>query len=200
MIFFNKTYTDIQSALKKPNKVKRLLLRRHDIKFNLNDHISDFLKLKNLEELEVSVTLNHVKELSADFGKLKGLKKIKFLNIQFKEFPDWMENLTNLEHLVIRGCDIEEIPSNIQKLSKLKYFGLENCELSSIPKELNQLKECRNLRITDANVAKFPIKHLPPNLKVLDIRGPRFAYDKKELKNLNDKLPSVKVLSMLKLD
>ncbi|WP_151089382.1 leucine-rich repeat domain-containing protein [Hymenobacter baengnokdamensis] len=197
-LYFATNYTDINLVLHKPQKVQRLSVQFWE--GDTNSYADDFIRFKNLKELNIQTGLNHPSFLPSQIGELKKLKKLSILNVPFKEFPTWIQNLVELEYLSIRGCELTEIPRFIGRLRNLKELRVENCELDSIPKELSLLDKVKYLSLADTKITYFPLENLPPNIKSLGLGGPIFGYTVDELCRLKKALPHVRIWSIIDTD
>ena len=87
--------TDLQVALKKPDAVVKLILRKQKLKTFPNE----VLQFKNLQYLDISK--NSIKEL-----------------------PDSIDKLSNLQYLACSKTGLERVPKEIGNLTHLKYLNL----------------------------------------------------------------------------
>lgn len=201
--FRKKIYDDMDLALGKPELVKYMHLYAfksekngevlNSLNINLNSYKGKFIKLNQLQELFIHGI--HQPFLPEEIGNIMTLKKIGILNIWFEYFPEWITNLLNLEYLRIRGAHFNTIPNCISKLQNLKVLSIENGSLSLMP-ELNQLKKLKYLSFADGILEKFPLEKFPPNLKILNLGGPIYRYDKKEIENLHKAFPNLCINSI----
>jgi len=159
-------FNDLGRALQKPESVKKLYIRFPE---NLNDHAAEFLKFTNLRSLDIQTEVSHAPYLPKEIGALKTLTRLSILNVSFEAFPEWILNLTNLEYLRVRGCEITEIPSGIKNLQKLKALRTENCEIYDLPVQLKEMPNLKYLSLTDTKIRVLNIGNLPPNLETLGI-------------------------------
>lgn len=135
-------YTDINEALKHPEQVIKLELRRKKLKkFPI-----EILQFTNLQYLDLSK--NSIKELPTEIQQLK-----------------------DLQYLAISKNGLEELTPQIGELKNLYYLNLNQNDLSTLPKEIGKLERLRSLDLWSNNIDKFPdeIKDLK-NLKILDLR------------------------------
>lgn len=136
------TYTSLAQALKEPDKVVKLQLRKQKFK-TIPKEIYLF---KNLQYLDLAK--NNIKLI-----------------------PDSIGTLTNLQHLDISKNIIEQISGEIGKLTNLYYLNLNNNEFTSLPPQMGNLVNLRTLDLWSNNLEDFPenLKGMK-NLKVLDLR------------------------------
>jgi Leucine-rich repeat (LRR) protein len=191
--FINKilgTYSDLDKALIKPNKVKRLKL--YFIKYDLNKYKEEILKFENLRELSIQFDCSYNYHLPNEIGQLKSLRKLHFLNYNFTEFPNWLFNLSKLENLMLRGNNISTIPSLISELSALKHLKIENTRISTIPNTLKDLKNLKTLSLGDNTELKtLDYQDLPKNLKSICLTPSMIP--KNIIDRIIEKLPNLKI-------
>jgi Leucine-rich repeat (LRR) protein len=137
-----KAYTNLTEALKNPDKVIKLELRRNKLK----SFPMEILQFKNLQYLDLSK--NDIKELPIEIGQLK-----------------------NLQYFAISKNGLEELPPQIGELTNLFYLNANQNELSSIPPTIGKLIKLRNLDLWSNNIDRFPeeLKYLK-SLKIFDLR------------------------------
>ena len=88
-------YTDLAEALKEPDNVIKLTLRKKKFK----EFPKELYKFKNLQYLDLSK--NSIKEL-----------------------PDSITQFKNLQQLIVSKCGLETLPVNFGNLESLKYLNL----------------------------------------------------------------------------
>ena len=136
-------YTDLESALKEPEKVVKLTLRKQ----KYETFPAELWKFPNLQYL--------------DLGKNK-----------IKEVPDSISYFTNLQVLHLSKNQIEYLPREIGDLSNLMILDINQNELTSLPPQIGKLKKLRYLDLWSNNLYIFPeeLKELSETLMVLDLR------------------------------
>lgn len=138
-----KAYTDLQEAIKNPDDVVKLVLRKEKLKtFPL-----EILQFKNLQYLDLSKN-------------------------SFTELPDTIRELKNLQVLILSKNEIEYLPKTIGELSNLKTLNVNQNELVELPASVGRLKKLEYLDLWSNNLERFPdsMVDLKDNLKVLDLR------------------------------
>lgn len=136
-------YTNLQEALKNPDAVIKLVLRKQHLKsFPL-----EILQLKNLQYLDISK--NTIKEL-----------------------PDSIDFLINLQYFACSKTGLERIPKQIGKLVNLTYINFNQNELVSLPPQIGNLENLKMLDLWSNNLDDFPetLSNLK-SLNVLDLRN-----------------------------
>ena len=154
MKFFQKSFENLSTALEYPNKVRSLPIRIANN--NFIESMLQIQKLKNLNELFVESEYNPDTTGLIDKLELPKLKKLYLLNINFKEFPNWILDLSNLEKLMLRGNDISIIPKEIHRLNKLRTLRIENSNVEFLPKEIIHLNKLKKISLVD----NFKLKSL----------------------------------------
>jgi len=135
-------YTSIADAMKDPDKVIKLELRKKKLK----EFPKEIAQFKNLQYLDLSK--NNIKEL-----------------------PPEIDSLKNLQILILSKNDIESLPKEIGNLKALQYLNVNQNDLSSLPPQIGSLTSLKNMDLWSNNVDKFPneMRNLK-QLKVLDLR------------------------------
>ena len=157
-------YTNLQEALKEPEKVFYLDLSKK----KLQDFPMAVLKFTNLRTLKLYK--NRIDSIPDEISQLKNLRE---LNVGLNDLTKFNVNicqLMNLEKLVLNQNEIEEIPVEIKNLKKLTHLDMWDNNLFVIPDEIGELKE---------------------TLKVFDLQNIQFNLE--EQKRINGLLPKTKV-------
>ena len=138
-----KAFTNLEQALKTPEKVIKLVLKRNKFK----TFPTEIFQFTNLQYLDLSK--NNIKEIPAEIGTLK-----------------------NLQYFNISKTGLEKFPSQIGELTNLYYLNGSQNELTELPVEIGKLKNLRNLDLWDNNIDVFPdeIKNCY-KLKIVDLRA-----------------------------
>ncbi len=132
-------YTDLAQALKEPDNVIRLSLRKQKLK----EMPLEILKFRNLQYLDLSK--NNIKELPAEIGELKNLQYFSIMKSDLEIFPPELGKLTNLKWLVMNQNEMILIPPQIGNLINLEYLDLWSNNLDHFPEELKNLKKLKTL-------------------------------------------------------
>lgn len=136
-------FTNIDSALKNPDQVIKLVLR----KSKLTVFPKEILQFKNLQYLDLSK--NKITELPQEIGQLKDLQKLVLSKNHLTSLPKEIGQLKNLRELNINQNDIEYLPAEIGKLENLVYIDMWSNNLNRMPEEIEDLKK---LRVLDLRV------------------------------------------------
>ena len=153
----------LQEALKNPDAVIKLVLRREHLKtFPL-----EILKFKNLQYLDISK--NSIKEL-----------------------PDSIDLLLNLQYLACSKTGLETIPKQIGKLVNLTYINFNQNDLAMLPPQIGDLEKLKMLDLWDNNLEYFPetLANLK-SLNVMDLRN--ILISDEIQKHLSDLLPKATI-------
>lgn len=142
-----KGFTSLEEALKNPEKVIKLELRRKKLK----SFPMEILKFPNLQYLDL--TKNDIKELPAEIAQLKNLQYFSISKNGLEEFPPEIGELTNLFYLNANQNELTSIPATIGKLVKLKNLDLWSNNIDRFPDEL---KDLRSLLVLDLRVILIP--------------------------------------------
>ena len=136
-------YTSIQEALKNPDAVVKLVLRKQKFK----SFPSEILRFKNLQYLDISK--NNISTL-----------------------PDSIGTLTYLQYFSCSKTGLQKIPGEIGQLSNLKYLNLNQNEIEYMPPQIGNLGKLEILDLWSNNFSEYPASLASlTNLKVLDLRN-----------------------------
>jgi Leucine-rich repeat (LRR) protein len=136
-------FTSLDSALKNPEKVVKLVLRKQ----KFDQFPAELWKFPNLQYLDLSKN-------------------------KIKEVPDSIKFFTQLQILHLSKNNIEFLPREIGDLSNLMILDINQNELTAIPPQIGKLKKLRYLDLWSNNISIFPeeLKDLAGTLLVLDLR------------------------------
>jgi Leucine-rich repeat (LRR) protein len=156
-------YTNLEEALKNPEKVIKLELR----KCHLKKFPMEILQFPNLQYLDL--TKNNIKELPTEISQLKNLQYFSISKNGLEELSPQIGDLTNLYYLNANQNELTSLPTTVGKLTKLKNFDLWSNNIDKFPDEMRNMK---NLLVLDLRVILIPdiqqnnIQALLPNTKV----------------------------------
>lgn len=140
--------TNLQEALKNPDAVIKLSLRKQHLKsFPL-----DILKFKNLQYLDISK--NSIKELPDSIFVLTQLQYLKCSNVGLDRLTREIGKLKNLTYLNINQNELVMLPPQIGDLENLKILDAWSNNFDEYPETLGNLKalqviDLRNILISD---------------------------------------------------
>ncbi|HET6990070.1 MAG TPA: leucine-rich repeat domain-containing protein, partial [Bacteroidia bacterium] len=113
-----KAYTDLASAMKEPEKVVKLVLRKQKYK----EFPKEIWNFPNLQYLDLSK--NQITEFPDSLGKLKSLQVLHLSRNKIEALPRELGDCQNLVILDINQNELTMLPPQIGKLKKLKYLDL----------------------------------------------------------------------------
>jgi leucine-rich repeat protein SHOC2 len=131
------TYTNVQEALKEPDKVYKLVLRRQHLK----SFPKDILKLTKLQYLDLSK--NSISELPDSIYVLTDLQYFACSKTGLKSLPKEIGKLQNLLYLNFNQNDLQYLPPQIGNLEKLQVLDLWSNSFDGYPTTLSGLKSLR---------------------------------------------------------
>lgn len=156
-------YTNLDSALKDPDKVIKLVLRKKHLK----EFPQEILKFKNLQYLDLSK--NNIKEI-----------------------PDGIGQMVNLQYFMCSKTGLEKLSKEIGKLKYLRYININQNEVESLPWEFGQLEKLEIADMWSNNLSEFPESlNKLTSLKVLDLRNILISDDVQ--KTVQEMLPKTKI-------
>ncbi|RME15085.1 MAG: leucine-rich repeat domain-containing protein [Bacteroidetes bacterium] len=158
-----KEYNNLDSALKQPDKVYKLVLRKQKLK----SFPQEIFLLKNLQYLDISK--NNIKKI-----------------------PDNIHQLKYLQYFSCSKCKLSKIPESIGQLEHLYYLNLNQNDIDSLPESIGNLKKLRILDLWDNNLSYFPysMNHLE-NLKIMDVRS--ILLNEQQQNYIQSLLPNTKI-------
>ena len=162
-----KEYTNLEDALKDPDKVFRLNLENQPNTAVLKQ----LSKFKNLEYLNLRHT--EINELPKNINTLKNLKVLDLGDNNLSVLPKSFSDLKNLTELYLdheKDLKLDEDFEILSRLQSLRILHLENNNITRLPKNLNKLNQIEQLYLNDNQLKEVPfeIKGLK-NLKFVDI-------------------------------
>jgi Leucine-rich repeat (LRR) protein len=136
-------YTNLQEALKSPDAVTKLVLRKQHLK----SFPREIFLFKNLQYLDLSKN-------------------------DIKDIPDSIGNLTNLQYFLCSKSGVERLSKDIGKLNNLLYLNLNQNELEYLPPQIGNLEKLEILDLWSNNLAEYPptLANLK-SLRILDLRA-----------------------------
>lgn len=155
--------TDLDSALKHPDKIIKLVLRKQKLK----SFPEKIYLLKNLQYLDISKN-------------------------SIKEIPEGIGQLTQLQYLSCSKTGLERIPKDIGNLKNLKYINLNQNELVLLPPQFGDLEKLEIADLWSNNLNELPatMENLR-KLKVLDLRNILFTDEQQRY--IQELLPNTQV-------
>ena len=132
-------FTDLQEALKNPDAVTKLVLRKQHLK----SFPKEILQFKNLQYLDISK--NSIAELPDSIYLLSNLQYFACSKTGLKRLPKEIGKLTNLTYLNFNQNDLETLPVQIGNLEKLEILDLWSNNFDEYPSSLASLKSLKVL-------------------------------------------------------
>lgn len=156
-------FTSLDSALKHPDQVIKLVLKRKHLKAIP----SEVFTFRNLQYLDVSK--NSIKEL-----------------------PEQIGFLLNLQYFICNKTGLERLPKEIGMLKNLRYININQNELEGLPPQFGNLEKLEIADMWSNNLADFPetLKNLKA-LKVLDLRN--ILLSDEQQNHLQELMPKTKI-------
>jgi Leucine-rich repeat (LRR) protein len=143
-------YTDLAEALKNPDNVIRLSLRKKKYK----SFPIEILQLRNIQYLDISK--NKIKELPDSIVVLKNLQYLIVSRTGLEALPKTIGGLKNLIHLNVNQNELQVLPYSFGDLEKLEVADLWSNNLDYFPESMTKLK---NLRWMDLRNILIPAVH-----------------------------------------
>ncbi|MFC2111240.1 leucine-rich repeat domain-containing protein, partial [Bacteroidota bacterium] len=143
-------YTSLEEALKNPDKVYKLNLKKKKYK-TIPKEVFTFTNLQVL-----ILTKNKITEVPKEIGKLKNLEKLDLSSNKLSGLPAEIGLLINLKDLIINQNMIESLPKEIGNLKNLRFLDMWSNELYRFPDEITLLKD--NLKRVDLRVIRMSFK------------------------------------------
>lgn len=94
--------------------------------------------------------------------QLVSLPEFKHMTV----LPACISNLTKLQSIVVRNCDLEEIPAELE-FSQISSLSVENTNLESLPDELGNMKSLTDVSLSSNKMSVFP--ECLTNVKTMEI-------------------------------
>lgn len=135
-----KAFTNLEQALKTPEKVIKLVLKRNKYK----TFPTEIFQFTNLQYLDLSK--NNIKEIPLQISTLKDLQYFNISKNGLERFPPQIGDLTNLYYLNGSQNELFELPSEIGKLVNLRNLDLWDNNIDVLPDEI---RKCYKLKILD---------------------------------------------------
>lgn len=159
-----KIFTSLKEAMKNPNEVKRLHLKKK----KMDTFPEEIFQMTNLKELILSK--NRIKAIPNQIDELVNLEVLDCSNNKIANISDAIGNLENLTHLILNRNDISYLPASIGNLKKIEYIDLWSNIIVELPPEIiklkNILKELDLRVIYMSEIHQNNIKELLPNTTI----------------------------------
>ncbi len=119
---------------------------------------------------------NQLEEFPDNIDNLSNLSRLILSNNNLIALPESLGNLSLLEELMIRNNKIKRLPDKISNCTNLKILYAENNNLSSLPDDIGKLTRLKKVDISGNNITKIPesIKNLKElNCFITDVTDPQ---------------------------
>ncbi|KAL7222168.1 hypothetical protein ACSBR1_023974 [Camellia fascicularis] len=158
---FNNTFHKVES-------LRTLRLQRPSIySFGDDFFLCDFRVFGSLRAFDAP---GRVAELPPSIGNSKHLRYLNLSYSGFKQLPDSICNLLNLQTLILYFClNLERLPQNMMYLRSLRHLFLSGCLLIEMPPKIGQLTNLKTLN--KFVVGKSTDCSLLAELKCLNLQG-----------------------------
>jgi len=137
-------YTDLTEALKNPDKVYKLNLRKNKLK----EIPPAVFTLTNLQELNLSK--NKLTKIPKDISKLTHLELLDVSANEIDTLYPEIGLLVNIKKLILNQNLIAHLPSTIGSLTKMYFLDMWGNEIQTLPKEITKLQN--TLKVFDLRV------------------------------------------------
>lgn len=163
-----KTYYSLEEALKQPDKVYKLELRKE----KLTEFPKEIFLFKNLNSLNISK--NKIPSLPKEIGTLTNLQYLDISLNDIDTLPNEIGNLIHLKELIINRIDITYLPTTIGNLNQLEYLDAWGTFIEYFPDEMKKMSSLKKLDIRVVNIyrdEKLRLKEMLPNTKIYYDKG-----------------------------
>jgi small GTP-binding protein len=153
----------------------RELLRNNNVFFDeIIENEQNFKKIQN-KLSETTLVVNDHGELWAFklcSTQIRSILELINLKNEPKILLDWLQKLTNLQHLDIGFNGLGSLPDGLQKLTNLQHLNISWNNLGSLPDWLQKLTNLQTLNISFNSLGSLPdwLQKLT-NLQTLNISG-----------------------------
>lgn len=128
-------FTSLQEALKNPEQVYRLNLKKQKLK----KVPLEIFKLTNIQELNLS--RNKLTEIPAGIENFPNLQYLDVSVNELNSLPPEIGQCHYLKKMVLNRNNIMEIPSTIGTLTQLEYLDLWSNSIIEFPESIGNLSE-----------------------------------------------------------
>ncbi len=137
------------------------------------------------ESTSLDISIEGIKGLPPEIGKLKNLRELYLYESELTGFPPEIEKLVNLRVLSIGSSQINKLPSEISKLEKLEKLTICYSQLTSLESEIGRLVNLRELSLFLNILTSLPAEiGKLVNLEYFDISNNQLTEIPPEIGNL----------------
>ncbi|CAL5373745.1 unnamed protein product [Camellia sinensis] len=173
---FNNTFHKVVSL--------RTLRLQRPSNYTLEDEsfLFDFRMFGSLRAFDAR---GRVKELPPSIGNSKHLRYLNLSHSGFKQLPDSICNLLNLQTLILECCvELERLPQNMRYLRSLRHLFLSGDRLIEMPPKIGRLTNLKTLN--EFVVGKSTDCSLLAELKCLNLQGELCIWHLERVRNPMD--------------
>lgn len=135
------TYTDLSEALKRPERVITLDLKKQKLK-NVPSEVYTFPNLKVL-----ILDKNKIEEFSDSLYLLTQLEELRFQKNKVTDIPSKIGQLKNLRVFDAGMNEIETVPTSLASCSQLEYLYLNDNYISELAPEFKNLTALKEVNM-----------------------------------------------------
>jgi Leucine-rich repeat (LRR) protein len=161
-----KLFTSLEEALREPDNVYRLALKRLKRNDSLPEKIFLLTKLQ-----ELTVTKSKLQTINKNIVQLTNLQYLNLDHNHLVKLPDELTELIHLKKLIISRNMIYKLPETIGNMTVLYEIVAWGNELYSLPESITALSE---------------------TLQKLDLR--QISFRRNEIEKIESQLPKTKIL------
>ncbi|MGZ4089884.1 MAG: leucine-rich repeat domain-containing protein [Bacteroidia bacterium] len=156
-------YTDLNEALKNPDDVIKLSLRKKKFK----EFPREVYAFKNLQYLDISKN-------------------------SINEIPDSITTFTSLQYLICSKCGLKRLTNHIGKLKNLKYLNVNQNDIERLPYSFGELENLEIADMWSNELEYFPeTLNKLTKLKLMDLRNILIPQNNQD--NIQAMLPHAKI-------
>ncbi len=156
-------YTNLEDALKTPEQVIRLSLKRQRLD---SIPVTVFL-FTNLQYLDLSK--NRLNFIPEEIGTLSNLQYLNISKNQLIALPANIGSLKHLKQLNLSQNKLTLLPETIGKLTALQYLNLWYNDIGNLPSSLPNLKHLTRLELRATLLKEKDIAELKKKMKQTNI-------------------------------
>ena len=142
------------------------------LSINRDDNYEDFIRKFNNNIYSIQFISNTFEELSSNIGKLTNLERLILKGCQnLTKLPEEIGLLTNLKLLDLSACSkLSTLPEKICFLKNLNILNLSKCSFSTLPPGIGKLTKLTNLELSESSISQLPAEiNGLINLKTLNL-------------------------------
>jgi hypothetical protein len=136
----------------------------------------DYLLFKNTDAFGGKISTYNVKyKFPISIYNIKGIKELRYCDLNMDEIPNQIGNLDSLRYLKIQNIiNLNALPASICKLQKLETIEFDFTKITNIPPCIKECKSLKTIRYQNGYKHQkldtvFSIFSTIPNLNYLDV-------------------------------